>query len=74
MATENPLSPSNVPEQFVKAEPGAIPTGTKHEFCSARPEQWEVTVSSYNFIREDTPAGIGRAIDDWMGELGDLLD
>ncbi len=64
------LSVSDVPKLFINADPGTILTGTQREFCRAWPNQREVTVPGYHFIQEDSPAGIGQAIADWMASLG----
>jgi haloalkane dehalogenase len=64
------LSQCDIPKLFVNAEPGAILTGAVREFCRGWPNQTEVTVRGIHFIQEDSPDEIGRAIADWLEELG----
>jgi haloalkane dehalogenase len=65
------LTSSNVPKLFVKAEPGLLLGGGANlDFARALPAQTEVTVAGLHFLQEDSPHEIGRAIADWMGELG----
>ena len=59
------LSTSNVPKLFVNADLGTILTGSQREFYRAWPNQREVTVKGYHFIREDAPSEIG-----WVGGVG----
>ncbi len=63
------LRTSDVPKLFVNAEPGAILRGPARDFCSAWPNQSEVTVKGTHFIQEDSPDEIGRAIAAWYGDL-----
>jgi haloalkane dehalogenase len=63
------LSDSDVPKLFINAEPGAILTGGMREFCRARPNQTEVTVSGIHFIQEDSPDQIAAALASWLGTL-----
>ncbi len=63
------LASSDVPKLFINAEPGGIQTGAQREFCRAWPNQREVTVMGPNFIQEDSPAEIGRAIAQWYTSL-----
>jgi haloalkane dehalogenase len=64
------LSGCDVPKLFVNADPGAILTGAVREFCRSWPNQTEVTVRGIHFIQEDSPDEIGRAVADWLAELG----
>lgn len=63
------LAESTLPKLFVNADPGAILTGGRREFCRTWPNQREVTVKGSHFIQEDSPDKIGRAIAEWYQEL-----
>ena len=63
------LAESTLPKLFVNADPGAILTGGRREFCRTWPNQREVTVKGSHFIQEDSPDEIGRAIAEWYQEL-----
>ena len=60
------MAANDVPKLFVNAEPGAILIGVLRDFCRTWRNQTEVTVPGSHFIQEDSGAGIGRAIADWM--------
>ena len=60
------LSESDVPKLFVNAEPGAMLTDERREFCRQWPNQTEVTVTGIHFVQEDSPDEIGQAIADWI--------
>jgi haloalkane dehalogenase len=65
------LAASDVPKLFVKAEPGALlAAGANLDTARAWPAQTEVTVAGIHFVQEDSPDEIGRAIADWMRQLG----
>jgi haloalkane dehalogenase len=64
------LSQCDIAKLFINADPGAILTGAVREFCRSWPNQTEVTVRGIHFIQEDSPDEIGRAIADWLAELG----
>jgi haloalkane dehalogenase len=58
-----------IPKLFINAEPGAILIGAQRDFCRTWPNQSEITVKDIHFIQEDAPDEIGRALNDWMGDL-----
>ena len=64
------LAESALPKLFVNADPGAILTGGRREFCRTWPNQRELTVKGSHFIQEDSPDEIGRAIAEWYKTLG----
>ena len=64
------LRVSPVPKLFVNAEPGSILVGAQREFCRSWPNQREVTVRGTHFIQEDSPAEIGRAVADFVSDVG----
>ncbi|MFM9969875.1 MAG: haloalkane dehalogenase [Burkholderiales bacterium] len=64
------LSQSSVPKLFINAEPGSILVGAQREFCRKWPNQKEVTVKGSHFIQEDSGAEIGRAVANWLAQLG----
>ena len=64
------LSSSEVPKLFINAEPGSILTGAQREFARSWPGQREVIVSGSHFLQEDSPHEIGRAIHDWLIDVG----
>lgn len=66
----NWLAESALPKLFINADPGAILTGGRREFCRTWPNQREVTVKGSHFIQEDSPDEIGRAIAEWYKTLG----
>lgn len=59
-----------IPKLFVNAEPGSILVGAQREFCRGWPQQREVTVPGLHFVQEDSPAAIGRAVADFVRDLG----
>ena len=65
------LAKSDVPKLFVKAEPGLLVAGgTNLDFARRLPAQTEVTVAGVNYVQEDSPDEIGRAVAGWMKTLG----
>lgn len=60
------LETCDVPKLFVNAEPGSILTGAAREYCRTWANQTEVTVAGTHFIQEDSPAEIGRAVNEWI--------
>ena len=64
------LAQSPLPKLFINAEPGSILVGPQREFCRSWPNQREVTVRGAHFIQEDSPDEIGRAVSEWLAELG----
>lgn len=65
------LAGSPVPKLFINAEPGAILTRRRREFCRTWPNQTEVTVPGVHFIQEDSPAEIGAAVADFVRRVRD---
>ncbi|HEV8393335.1 MAG TPA: haloalkane dehalogenase [Vicinamibacterales bacterium] len=63
------LAASAVPKLFVAAEPGALLVGRAREFCRTWPNQQEVTVKGIHYVQEDSPAEIGRALQEWLQPL-----
>jgi haloalkane dehalogenase len=57
-----------LPKLFINAEPGALLTGDRREFCRTWPDQTEITVSGVHFIQEDSGKEIGSAIARWLAE------
>jgi len=64
------LSQSPLPKLFVNAKPGAILRGELRELCRSWPNTTEVAVPGTHFIQEDSPEEIGRAISEWLREIG----
>lgn len=64
------LAGSPVPKLFINAEPGTILIGAQREDCRRWPNQREVTVDGLHFVQEDSPAEIGRAVADWIRQVG----
>ena len=60
------LETSDIAKLFVNADPGSILTGSLRDYCRTWPNQTEVTVSGTHFIQEDSPAEIGRAVNEWI--------
>ncbi|MGB0096576.1 MAG: hypothetical protein WBP81_29065 [Solirubrobacteraceae bacterium] len=63
------LSSTSVPKLFINADPGAMLTGTRREFCRTWPHQTEVTVQGIHFMPEDSPDQIGEALQSWYQAL-----
>src|SRR5467141_4768995 len=66
------LADSRVPKLFINAEPGAVLTGRRREFCRTWPNQTEVTVEGIHFIQEDSPKKIGEALAAFVRSLRSL--
>jgi haloalkane dehalogenase len=64
------LSRSPVPKLLISADPGQFLTGDALEQCRTWPNQREVAVVGRHFVQEDAPDAIGRAIIDWLTDLG----
>jgi haloalkane dehalogenase len=61
----------NVPKLFLKAEPGGILSNEADlDFVRKFPAQTEVTVAGIHYVQEDSPDEIGRAIANWIRDLG----
>src|SRR5260370_787470 len=56
------LADSRIPKLFINAEPGAVLTGRRREFCRTWRNQTEVTVEGIHFLQEDGPDQIGQAL------------
>src|SRR6266853_2141158 len=56
------LADSRIPKLFINAEPGAVLTGRRREFCRTWRNQTEVTVEGIHFVQEDSPEQIGKAL------------
>ncbi len=64
------LAECDLPKLFINADPGVILTGRQREVCRRWPHQREITVRGAHFLPEDCPHAIGRAISDWLREIG----
>lgn len=51
-----------IPKLFIRAEPGAVLSGSHLVFCRSLPNQREVVVPGIHFPQEDAPHAIGGAI------------
>ncbi len=63
------MATSAVPKLLVRAEPGAIVTGSVLERCRKWPNQKEVSVRARHFVPQDAGDDVGRAVADWIAEL-----
>ena len=63
------LAGNDIPKLFINADPGAQIVGRIRDFCRSWPNQREVTVPGTHFIQEDSPAQIGAAIREFVGNL-----
>src|SRR5260370_27216023 len=54
---------------FINAEPGAVLTGRRREFCRTWRNQTEVTLEGIHFIQEDSPEKIGEAVGGFVRSL-----
>ena len=60
-----------MPKLFLKAEPGAILANDRLvNLVGGWPAVTERTVAGIDFVQEDSPDEIGKAIFDWMRTLG----
>ena len=66
------LADSRIPKLFINAEPGAVLTGRRREFCRTWRNQTEVTVEGIHFIQEDSPQQIGEALAAFVRSLRSL--
>ncbi len=66
------VADSRVPKLFINAEPGAVLTGRRREFCWTWPNQIEVIVEGIHFIQEDSPDKIGEALAGFVRSLRKL--
>src|SRR5712664_1650409 len=66
------LADSRVPKLFINAEPGAVLTGRRREFCRTWRNQTEVTVEGIHFVQEDSPEQIGKALAAFVRSLRSL--
>lgn len=62
------MAASGMPKLFVNANPGMILTGRPADVLRAWPNLREVTVKGLHFIQEDSPAEIGTAVADFLGQ------
>jgi haloalkane dehalogenase len=63
------LAGSSIPKLFINGEPGAMLTGRARAFCRGWPNQREVTVKGIHYLQEDSPADIGRALQQFVETL-----
>ena len=66
------LADSRIPKLFINAEPGAVLTGRRREFCRTWRNQTEVTVEGIHFVQEDSPEQIGNALAAFVRSLRSL--
>jgi haloalkane dehalogenase len=64
------LASTPVPKLLISADPGQFLTGDALARCRTWPNQQEVAVAGRHFLQEDAPDEIGRAVADWLTELG----
>lgn len=63
------LAKSDVPKLFVRAEPGALITGSVVDLVRSWPQITEVTVPGLHFIQEDSADLIGEAVVAWHARI-----
>lgn len=64
------FSASDMPKLLISADPGALLTGNQLEFCRSWRNQTEVKVRGSHFIQEDSADDIGRALRNWLVNIG----
>jgi haloalkane dehalogenase len=64
------LKTAPLPKLFIDAEPGVFITGRVRRLASSFPDQHHVAVGGLHFLQEDSPDEIGRAIADWLEQVG----
>jgi len=62
------MAASDMPKLFVDAEPGMIMKGRVADLLRGWPNLREVTVKGLHFIQEDSPAEIGAAVVEFLGQ------
>ena len=62
------LAHSDKPKLYIKADPGLLQPG-QDAFCSAWPNQTQVTVKGLHNPQEDSPDEIGQAVANWLKKL-----
>lgn len=60
---------SQVPKLLIAGEPGAVMTGAALEYARSWPNQQEVSVKGAHFLPEDSPQDIGKALEEFLGQL-----
>jgi haloalkane dehalogenase len=60
-----------LPKLFLDADPGVFITGRIRRLALSFPNQRHVVVKGLHFVQEDSPAGVGRAIAEWLTNVGD---
>ncbi len=63
------MATNAVPKLLVRAEPGAIVTGSVLARCRKWPNQKEVTVRARHFVPQDAGDDVGRAVAAWIAKL-----
>jgi haloalkane dehalogenase len=66
------LTTTPIPKLFVHENPGAIFAAPPMlAFARSLPNQTEVAVYGGHFVQEVSPDAIGRALADWLSNLGE---
>jgi haloalkane dehalogenase len=63
------LKKSPVPKLLIHGNPGAVENDSFRKFCSAWPNQTEITVKGKHFLQEDSPMEIGEAIAEFVKKV-----
>ncbi len=63
------MATSPIPKLLVRAEPGAIVTGSVLDRCRRWPNQTEISVRARHFVPQDAGDDVGRALAAWIAEL-----
>lgn len=64
------LEDAPVPKLFINAEPGSILIGAQRQYCRSWANQKEVAVKGLHFIQEDSPDDIGKAVSEFIEDIG----
>jgi len=68
------LAKTPIPKLFIDSNPGAIMNARAREFCRRWPNQREVAVPGVQFVQEDSPHQIGRALAEFVRNVEGQLD
>ncbi|MBM5588948.1 haloalkane dehalogenase [Burkholderia pseudomallei] len=69
-AYSNWLKTAPLPKLFIDANPGVFITGRVRDLARGFPNQHYAVVKGLHFVQEDSPDQIGRAIAEWLQQIG----
>ena len=63
------MAKNDLPKLFIKGDPGGLIQGGRERVCRAWKNVTEISVKGNHYLPEESPAEIGRAIANWLGNL-----